>query len=162
MLDFHARFRLRSVWFDPYQCVQMGQTFTRNGLFAQPMNFVGKNLDRMASALLESFATPGFVNLYNDAALIRDLQRLSIVEKSYGYKLESVRDADGHADAGIAFAIGLPEAVRIAGLQSPHFSPPQMLNLQSPAPVWMTAGLKPTRVIRRLENRPTYRKFGTF
>ena len=70
------------------------------------MNFVGQNLDKMASTLLDCFNSR-LIHLYNDAHLIRDLGRLSIVEKSYGYRLQSTRDADGHADRATALAIAL-------------------------------------------------------
>ena len=43
--------------------------------------------------------------------MLTDLSRLTIVEKSYGFRLESVRDADGHADTATALAIALPTAI---------------------------------------------------
>jgi phage FluMu gp28-like protein len=68
--------------------------------------FVGKTLDQMASLLLNEFRSRN-VALYPDQLLIRDLGRLSIIEKSYGYKLESTRDADGHADRGTALTLAI-------------------------------------------------------
>lgn len=163
MLDFHSRFRLRSLWYDPFQCAQMAQTFLLKGLRAEPMNFVGRNLNAMASAVLESFSTPGFVQLFDHPELIRDLSRLNIVEKPYGYKLESVRDADGHADLGTSWAISAVEAIRIAGLQSPHRAVPKFLHIEPARPVWETAGINSLpRGIRVLPYCPVHRRWGTF
>jgi hypothetical protein len=46
---------------------------------------------------------------------VADLGRLTIVEKSYGYRLEAVRDEHGHADLATALAIALPIAVEQSG-----------------------------------------------
>jgi hypothetical protein len=80
------------------------------------MNFQGKNLDLMANAIISVFATQS-IDLYRSQggdALIRDLYRLTLTEKAYGYKLESTRDADGHADRAIALAIAMPDAMNMA------------------------------------------------
>lgn len=117
IVDAHRRFRLSKVFFDPFQAVLLAQRLMRARILTEPMNFVGRNLDLMASAILETFASR-VIDLYHDKELIRDLSRLSIVEKSYGYKLESTRDADGHADRATALAICLPDAMRLAHLRA--------------------------------------------
>ena len=53
--------------------------------------------------------------MYGHRALVADLSRLTIVEKSYGYKLEAVRNESGHADLATALAIALPIAVERSG-----------------------------------------------
>jgi hypothetical protein len=63
-------------------------------------------MDSMASALLESFRTRS-IDLYPEPDLIRDLSRLRIVEKSYGFRLEATRDATGHADRATALTLAL-------------------------------------------------------
>jgi hypothetical protein len=55
------------------------------------------------------------LELYNHPALIADLGRLTIEEKSYGHRLSAVRNASGHADLATALAIALPLAVERAG-----------------------------------------------
>ena len=109
----HRRFHLQCLWVDPFQAILMSQNLRRQHLVCEPMDFVGKNLNLMASTLLDVFNSRS-IDLYNEPQLIRDLGRLTIVEKSYGYKLESTRDADGHADRATALAIALPAAAKLA------------------------------------------------
>lgn len=109
----HFRFNLQSLWIDPYQAILLGQNLTRKGLRVEQMTFTGANLNRMASALLEVFASHS-IDLFPDDQLIRDLGRLSIVERPFGYKIEATRDADGHADRATALAIALPGAMVLA------------------------------------------------
>ena len=73
--------------------------------------FVGRHRNDMATALLAAFSS-GNIRLYRHPALIRDLKRLTIVEKAYGFKLESTRDASGHADTAIALAMALVHATK--------------------------------------------------
>ncbi len=114
--ETHKRLHLSRLRYDPFQAELMAQNLTRKGIRVEPMVFSGKNLDLMASTLLEVFRarTIDLYSSYGGDELIRDLGRLSIVEKSYGYKLESTRDADGHADRATALAICLPDAIRLA------------------------------------------------
>lgn len=99
-------FQPRALNYDPYQAELMAVQLRRQGCRMVEVPFIGANLNEMASEILETFTSRN-IDLYNDAGLIRDLGRLTIVEKSYGYKLESVRDSDGHADSAIATALAL-------------------------------------------------------
>ena len=76
--------------------------------------FVGKNLNEMASTLLDVFRSRR-IALYDHPALIADLGRLSIEEKSYGHRLSATRTEEGHADLATALAIALPIAVEQSG-----------------------------------------------
>ena len=76
--------------------------------------FTGKNLDLMATTLLDVFRSRR-IELFNCPPLIADLRRLTIEEKSYGYRLSATRDEAGHADTATAFAIALPIAVEMLG-----------------------------------------------
>ncbi len=99
--------------YDPWQCALMAQRFTRRGVPMKEIPFQGKNLDKMATTLLEVFRSRR-IDLFRDERLIRDLQRLSIVEKSFGHKLEADERCSGHADRAIAFAIALPLAIDVS------------------------------------------------
>jgi hypothetical protein len=46
--------------------------------------------------------------MYPDESLIRDLGRISLVERQAGYRLDAPRGEHGHADRGMALAMGLP------------------------------------------------------
>ncbi len=107
------------VYFDPFQAVAMAQRLTRLGLTMHEVPFVGANLNRMASAMLQVFRERR-IDLYDDRELIRDLGRLTIVERSFGYKLEANRDPNGgHADRAFALALALPAAMEIAQTLTP-------------------------------------------
>ena len=51
------------------------------------------------------FSASRKIDLYDDPLLVRDLSRLTIVEKHFGHKLEAVSAADGHADRAIALPL---------------------------------------------------------
>jgi phage FluMu gp28-like protein len=72
----------------------------------QEIPFSGKNLNELAAIVLNVFRSHG-IDLYPDELLLKDLGRLTIVEKSYGYRLEATRDADGHADRATALALAM-------------------------------------------------------
>lgn len=102
----HQRFRPIAICFDPFQAALMAQRLTRRGVRMDEVAFVGKNLDAMASGLLEEF-TARNIDLYPDPPLLADLRRLRIAEKSYGHKLEATRDETGHADRATALTLAL-------------------------------------------------------
>jgi hypothetical protein len=121
--EAHHRFRFSVLRYDPYQAALMAQRLQRSGIHCQEVPFSGKNLDQMASTLLEVFRNrridiPGKLADGIDERddpfrrLVRDLLRLTIVEKSFGFKLESTRDEEGHADTATALAIALSAALR--------------------------------------------------
>jgi len=114
VLDARRRYNLSRVCYDPHQAALMAQRLQRQGVQMSEMPFVGKNLDLMATTLLETFRSKT-IDLFECDRLITDLQRLTIVEKSFGMKLESISDADGHADSAIALAVALPTAVTLVG-----------------------------------------------
>ncbi len=121
VLVARSRFGMKTCLYDPHQCEYLAQVLRDDGLLMEPMLFVGANLNLMASTLLETFRSRR-LDLYQDDDLINDLRKLAITEKSYGYKLEAVRDQTGHADRAIALAIVLPFATEVAALPpAEHF-----------------------------------------
>lgn len=109
--ESYKKHKLKAVHFDPHEAGLMAQQLTRAGLPMRPMNFIGKNLDMMASDLLQAIRSRS-LDLYRDKELIHDLLRLNLVQKRFGFKLEAARDqATGHADRAIALAIALPDAL---------------------------------------------------
>lgn len=110
VVDAHRRFSLSQVCYDPFQAALMAQRLEKRTIKMMEIPFTGKHLTTMASTLLDVFRSRR-IDLYDHPGLIADLQRLSIVEKSYGYRLDATRDADGHADLATALAIALPHAL---------------------------------------------------
>lgn len=114
-----GEYQLCYLGYDPYQCELMAQDLTAAGIPAAEMTFVGKNLDLMASTLMQAFRQRSIDISRADRALIDDLQRLTIVERKFGYKLTSVSDETGHADRAIAAAIMLPLMTELANGEPP-------------------------------------------
>lgn len=132
IVEAHRKFRLSKLVYDPYQAIATVQSLKRRHIHCEPMNFVGRNLDLMASTLLDVFNSE-VIQLYDDSLLRRDLGRLTLTEKSYGWKLESARDATGHADRAIALAICLPAALTLCHYRAfGERRPPQMLSHVAP------------------------------
>lgn len=114
ILDANKRFGIVKVVYDPYQAALLSQRLELQDVTMEEMTFVGKNLNLMASTLLEVFRSRR-ITLYNHPQLVNDLGRLTIEEKSYGFRLSATRDASGHADLATALAIALPAAVELVG-----------------------------------------------
>jgi hypothetical protein len=95
-----------AVLYDPHQAGLMAQRCTKAGATMIEVPFVGATLNKLASCVLDVFRSRA-VDLYPEPKLLADLNRLTIVEKSYGYKLEATHDADGHADRATALALAL-------------------------------------------------------
>ena len=107
VLSRHRQYGYAMVGFDPSQAILMAQRLSEQGVPMVEVPFVGKQLDRMARDLLQTFRSRS-LEMYRDERLISDLNRLSIVERRYGFKLEAISDELGHADRAIAMAIILP------------------------------------------------------
>ena len=118
VVALHHKWRV-GVWrFDPHEMRKAHLELTRRGVPMEEQPFVGRHLNTMAAVLLESFRDRSIV-LYPQEDLRRDLLGLSIVQKSFGFKLEGVRDERGHCDRATALAIALPVAAEIAGIHEP-------------------------------------------
>jgi phage terminase large subunit-like protein len=110
VLNVHRRYGLTGCGYDPWQCQMMAQGLLAEGVPMCEWPFNPARKDVMARALLSAF-TERKVALYHDPILARDLLRLRIKEGPLGFRLDAIRDANGHADTAIAFAIALPTAL---------------------------------------------------
>jgi phage terminase large subunit-like protein len=110
VMDLHQRFGLCGVYYDPWQAELMAEQLQAAGLWMIGVPFTAKNLDVMATTLLQMFRNRQ-VNLYRDDPLIRDLCRLTIVERQQGFRLQATRDETGHCDRATALAMVLPHAM---------------------------------------------------
>jgi len=113
VIEQHKRFRFNSVQYDPHQAQYMADRLRKAGVNMVEVPFVGKHLNEMASTLLEVFRSHQ-IRLFDCPRLAEDLQRLMIVEKSFGFKLEAIRDEGGHADTATALALALPALRRLS------------------------------------------------
>lgn len=110
----HRTFHLDWLGYDPAEAKLMAQRLTRKGVPMAEYRFIGSNLTSMAQSLMQVVKS-GQLECYDDqeGRLRRDFGKFSIVEKSYGYKLEAVSDEYGHADLGTALVITLPKAIEM-------------------------------------------------
>jgi phage terminase large subunit-like protein len=123
VFSMSRQFKLRSVGYDPTEARLMAQELRRLGVPMNEMSFASpKNLNMMAAYLVQVVGN-GKLEAYEDEDgwLRRDFGKLNVVERTYGFKLESTSDEYGHADVAAAVAIALPRAVDMlagrAGLQ---------------------------------------------
>ena len=72
------------------------------------------NLREQATLCIESF-TDRRLQLYDCEPLRHDLLKLRVEEKSYGIRLTSPRDGEGHGDTFSAFSLALLIAHELAG-----------------------------------------------
>jgi hypothetical protein len=129
ILKLDAAFSLECIGFDPWQAEHLMQTieadtnhYRRNELFPLPQHKswvreippTPTNLRDQASLTIEFF-NDRRLQLYECEPLRRDLNKLRVEEKSYGVRLVSPRDGDGHGDTFSAFALALLLANEVAG-----------------------------------------------
>jgi hypothetical protein len=126
--DLHQALDLVWIGFDTDQAYLMAQDLAAEGLPMDPVQFRGSGLDRMATTMLQTFRSRK-IDLYRDELLLEDLYRISIVERTFGHKLESVRDERGHADRATALAIVLPWMMEVAAIEPVEVSPGPEENL---------------------------------
>ena len=88
-------------------------TNRRVGLPIVEVPFTGTNLQRMATILIEAF-NDRRVELFENADLRRDLIRLRVEERPYGFRLTSPRDETGHGDLATAFSLAMLAASDVA------------------------------------------------
>ena len=114
IMRLHRRYKFELIY-DPYSAALLVQRLRRQGVKVAEMAFVGVNLNRMASDLLQTFRNRAIL-IPDDPALLADLHGLSIEERSFGYKLVAERTvAGGHGDRAISMSICLPRAIELAG-----------------------------------------------
>ena len=127
ILDIDDRLGIEHVAIDPWQGELLGQRLElasehrrRNegrtkweDPWVTMLPPTAANLRTQASLLIESFQDRR-LQLFNCAALRRDLLKLRVEERSYGIRLVSPRDEHGHGDVASAFTLGLVKAHELA------------------------------------------------
>lgn len=129
ILETHSRFGLKSLSVDPWECRHMASRLQAGGLTAPwtpktnlksrrisviEIAPTGQNLQKQATSLLEAF-NDRRIRLFDDPDLRRDLPRLRVEERSYGFRLTSPHDEFGHGDMASALQLALLAAVEVAG-----------------------------------------------
>lgn len=123
IIALDAQFNLKAVAVDPWQAEHLGQRLEhltehrrrsqRHLMGAKPwirmVPPTAANLREQATFVIETF-TDRRLQCFNYPPLLQDLRKLRAVEKSYGIRLESPRDSEGHGDTFSAFALALTVA----------------------------------------------------
>lgn len=114
LVRLHERFRFRSIACDPWQASHIVQRCRVHGLPIIERPQSGNRLVEQAASLLEVIRDRRLAIDAGSRELIADLRRARITEKSYGYRVESPRDAaTGHGDSLSALSIALAVAKEI-------------------------------------------------
>lgn len=115
IIGLNAMLPLSCVACDPWNAALLVERLNKQGVPAEPVDFTGGNLKSMAMATLDAF-TNREIELYDDATLLADLRNLRVVERSYGFRLESPRTNSGngtrHGDTATALSLALHIARR--------------------------------------------------
>jgi phage terminase large subunit-like protein len=133
ILALDAKYDLEFCGIDPWNAAHLAQRLEhltehrrRTSAIYRPMRPRGQqawmrevvptaaNLRQQATLTIESFQDRR-LQLYPCEALKRDLHKLRVEEKSYGIRLVSPRDGEGHGDTFSAFANALLLAHEFAG-----------------------------------------------
>jgi hypothetical protein len=127
----HDSFGFKQLNYDPWEARHMASRLQSGGMGrpagetrwgrqrreALPMVEcppTGKTLQAIATAVIEAF-NDRRLELFEDADLRRDLSRLRIEERQYGFRLVSPEDEHGHGDLGTAFCLATLAASELAG-----------------------------------------------
>ncbi len=128
VLALDERYGLEFVGFDPWQMEHLAQRLeadsahrrrnVRRRYGSQPwmreIPPTAANLRQQAALTIECFQDRR-MQLFDCPPLRRDLERLRVEEKNYGFRLVSPRDETGHGDSASAFCLALLLAHELAG-----------------------------------------------
>lgn len=94
---------------DVWQIAFLVERLAKRGLRIETIDFTGQVLKNMASATSDAFSETR-LSLFPDEGLIRELKSLRIVERNYGFRLQSTRNEFGHGDRSTALSLALLQA----------------------------------------------------
>jgi len=127
--ELDDKFHLQAVAFDSWQAEHLAQRLEADAkhkrrqqrlLRAKPWMIevppTGQNLREIASILIETFQDYR-IQCYDCETLKRDLFKLRIEERAFGFRLTSPRDETGHGDTASAFSLALKIGHEEAGLK---------------------------------------------
>jgi hypothetical protein len=121
----HGQFHPRCWYFDPWQAALMTQYMRAEHIRVEEMPFSARNLDRMATALVEVFQSRS-IALYDDPELLADIRGLQMEERGKYWRLAMPRNERGHSDRGTSFVLCLPavlDLLKCSSFEPPRFAP---------------------------------------
>ena len=114
ILVLHQRYKFASVAYDPWESRHMSARLSLAKIPMQEVTQQGGNLQKIATTVIEAFSDRR-IDLYEHVDLHRDLRRLRVEERAYGFRLTSPHDEHGHGDTASAFGFAMLAAADIAG-----------------------------------------------
>jgi phage terminase large subunit-like protein len=111
--EWHARFRIRQILFDPYQMAAVAQRLARERLPVEEYPQTVPNLTAATSNLFDLISARQIV-LYPDAGMRLAISRAIIVESARGWRLDKLKQQH-KIDVVIALSMAALAAVRDGG-----------------------------------------------
>ena len=111
--EWHARFRLRQVLFDPYQMAAVAQRLARERMPIEEYPQTVPNLTATTSNLFDLISARQLV-LYPDAGMRLAISHAIIVESSRGWRLDKMKQ-EHKIDVVVALSMACLAAVRDGG-----------------------------------------------
>ena len=108
--DWHARFRMRQVLFDPYQMAAVAQRLARERMPIEEYPQTLPNLTAATSNLFDLIRARQLV-LYPDAEMRLSISRAIIVESARGWRLDKMKQQH-KIDVVVALSMACLAAVR--------------------------------------------------
>jgi phage terminase large subunit-like protein len=118
LLDWNKHFRLRKVWFDPYQMAAVAQRLARAHVEIEEYPQTVPNLTATTSNLFDLIQSRT-IALYPDAAMRLSISRAIVVESSRGWRLDKLKQSH-KIDVVVALSMAALAAVR--GQSEPSYS----------------------------------------
>jgi phage terminase large subunit-like protein len=111
--EWHERFRLQQVLFDPYQMAAVSQRLAGEGIPVEEYPMTVPNLTAATSNLFDLISARQLV-LYPDAGMRLAIAHAIIVESSRGWRLDKLKQSH-KIDVVVALSLAALAAVRVGG-----------------------------------------------
>ena len=113
LLDWHKRFNLKAIWFDPHQMAASAQRLQRQGLRMQEFPQTMSNLTMMGENLVALIRGRNLL-VYPDEQIRTAVLHAVAVESGRGWRLDKSKQ-QSHIDIVIALGMAALAAVRAQG-----------------------------------------------
>ena len=110
ILDWSKRYRVRKVWFDPFQMVAVGQRLAKAHIQVKEFAQTVANLTAATSNLFDLIQARQLI-LYPDAAMRLAVSRAIVTESARGWKLDKLKQSH-HIDVVVALSMAALASVR--------------------------------------------------
>ena len=110
LFDWSKRFRVRKIWFDPFQMVGTAQRLEKAHIAIEPYAQTLPNLTAVTSNLFDLIQSRSLI-LYPDSAMRLAVSRAIIVKSSRGWRLDKMKQSH-KIDVVVALSMACLAAIR--------------------------------------------------